>query len=454
MMTTAKSEGRASWRTSRAILAAGLTAMGASLMLALGGCAVDAAGNDETGLERDPSAGEETGGDTREAVDRGADGKADGQCGPFPSYYYRYLDDTSCAKRIPTNQDRDLACPTIASGTTVTTADGHEVVYRPAGKVEVDSSALQGVVPDDLKVTLILVRRVDGVPHYRYLSNGHHDDIVQPWSSTKFMAIANGAAHLRTVSNYEVGLSGSVDGWPMGDLVTMVHAYDEKYFTSNGISRYFHDVGGRANAQKLISGWLDRPAAETFGGNYGAPSAALGFTFKDGVSSVTIDPDTSGGRENQLSTFTLAEFLKRLVMHREDAATRLPGLQWADVQTLFYGAAKSKIYGASRPQGMQADTAIYLQQAFDVSAMEARSKGQWRIFSKLGHGPSRGGEFVHAGYACLPKLDSDGKPVAEQGKEFVIASYLNAGGKLPEADARLAAAYRAIVERVLDGRLK
>ena len=33
----------------------------------------------------------------------------------------------------------------------------------------------------------------------------------------------------------------------------------------------------------------------------------------------------------------MAEFLKRLVMHREDAATRLPHLEWADVRTLLYG---------------------------------------------------------------------------------------------------------------------
>jgi len=423
-----------------------LTVVGTALVLVFGGCA--AGGDFEAGQ------GEDTGGESRDVVDRSTEGKADGQCGPFPSYYYRYLDDTSCTKKLPTNRDRELSCPNVASGATARTAEGQDVTYRPAEEVEVDPSALKGIVPDDLKVTLILVRRVDGVPHYRYLSNGRHDDIVQPWSSTKFMAITNGAARLRAASDYEVGLTGTVDGWPMGDLVTMVHAYDEKHFTSNGIARYFHDVGGRGNAQQLITSWLGRPAAETFGGNYGAPSASLGFTFKNGTASVEIEPDTSTGPNNQLSTFTLAEFLKRLVMHREDAATRLPGLQWGDVRTLLYGADQSRIYGVSRPQGMEADTAVYLQQAFDVPAMEERSRGQWRIFSKLGHGPSRGGEFVHAGYACLPKLDIFGRPVPDQGKELVIATYLNAGGQLPEGDARLAAAYRAIVERVLDGRLR
>jgi len=424
-----------------------LLSLGTCLLVVLGGCTA------EVGDELEGS--DDSGGDPREHVDRSPEGKADGSCGPFPTYYYQFLDDTKCAKALPSNRDRDLACPTQSSGATIRTAQGYDVTYRPAGaQVEVDSSALVGLVPDDLRVTLVLVRRIDGVPHYRYLSNGRHDDVVQPWSSTKFMAAANAGARLRAASDYRVGLTGSVDGWPLGDLVTMVHAYDEKHFTSNGLSRYFHDVGGRVRAQGLITNWLGRPTRETFGGNYGAPAAGLGFQFKDGDATVKLARDTATPPENQLSTFTLAEFLKRLVMHREDAATRLPGIQWADVRTLLYGAQQSRIYGAQDPQGMEADTAIYLQQAFDVPSMEARSLGKWRVFSKLGHGQSRGGEFVHVGYSCLPKLDDGGQPVMEAGKEFFLATHLSAGGRLAEGDARLASIYKTIVGRVLDGQLK
>ncbi len=422
--------------------------LGACLLLALGGCAFDA------DAEIDSDALEESG-DAREHVDRSSLDKADGQCGPFPSYYYRFLDDTGCIKALPSDRNRDLRCPIESEGDTIRTLDGQDVIYFLAdAPVQVDSSALRGIVPDDLRVTLVLVRRVDGVPHYRYLSNGRHDDVVQPWSSTKFMAAANAGARLRVESGYRVGLTGRVDGWPLGDLVTMVHAYDERHFTSNGLSRYFHDVGGRREAQWLVTNWLGRPLGETFGGNYGAPAASLGFRFQDGAASVQLTRDTASPPANQLSTFTLAEFLKRLVMHREDGATRLPGIQWADVRTLLYGAEDSRLYGAGDPQGMEADTAVYIQQAFDVPAMEERSLGKWRVFSKLGHGPSRGGEFVHVGYACLPKLDDSGEPVPEAGKEFFLATHLNAGGRLAEGDARLAEIYRNIVARVLDGRLK
>jgi hypothetical protein len=396
------------------------------LLFGLGCCACPPDGDvGRAGDEAEPS---------REPADRDPLGKADGQCGPFPPGYYRYLDDTKCAKRLPSNRDRELVCPNVATSATVVTSSGSTVTYRPAAEpgdeLEVDTTALRGLVPDDLKVTIILVRRVGGVPHYRYLSNGHHDDAVQPWSSTKFLAIANGAARLREASGQELGLTGSVDGWPLGDLVTMVHGYDERYFSSNGLARYFHDVGGRAAAQQLVSDWLGRPPGETFGGNYGAPSAPLGFTFVDGDASVEIEPDLSAGPANQLSTFTLAESLKRLVMHREDEATRLAGLEWADVRTLLYGADASRLYGAASPQGMEADTAIYLQQSFDVGAMDARSGGKWRIFSKLGHGTSRGGEFVHVGYACLPELNAAGTPVLDHGKELIIATFLNAHARL------------------------
>lgn len=419
--------------------------------LLLVGCA-NAPAEDET-VAPEPAA--DGFGETRErSVRTGAAGKADGLCGPFPNWYVEYLDDTKCTKVLPTNRDRELVCPTAAKSAVAETFDGGFVEYFPAGsEVVVDEQALQGVVPEWVRATVILVRRVDGVPHYRYL--GHKsDEIVQPWSSTKFMAAANAAASLRVASNYTVGLTASADGHPLGDLVTMIHAYDEVRFTSNGLARYFHDVGGRDRAQGLITNWLKRPLSETFGGNYGMPSAGLGFDFLDDAGSVSMSKDATPPPPNQLSTFTLAEFLKRLVMHREDEATRLPGIQWADVQTLLYGAADSKYYGRADPQGMEADTAVYIQQALSVESVESRSLGQWRVFSKLGAGPSRGGELVNVAYACLPSLDAAGAPVPDVGKEFFIAVHASANGSLRNGDQALASVYQELVAGIMDGRIK
>lgn len=390
-------------------------------------------------------------------ADADGDGKADGVAPGCAAArggdHYEFLDDVCHAKKLPSRLDRDHTCPVTATTASPTLADGRVVQYRRSGEaIQVDDDALTGIVPSGLDVTVILVRRVDGVPHYRYLSNGSHADTFQPWSSTKFMAIANAAAELRSRSDYRVGLTASVGGIPLGDLATIVHNYDERRFSSNGLARYFHNVGGRANAQALISGWLGRPPVETFGGNYGVREPSLGYTFvaPDGAT-LAVSPDTSSGSANHLSTFTLAEFLKRLVLHREDAATRLPGIQWADLKTLFYGAERSTTYPGGWG-GMSADTSIFTQAALPIDTLEQRSHGTWRIFGKLGFGD---GQFVHVSYACLPVLDAQGAPVPDAGKEVIIATRLAAGGESwAERDALLARHYRAILSRVYDGRVK
>ncbi|MCA9623532.1 MAG: hypothetical protein KC731_31135, partial [Myxococcales bacterium] len=246
-------------------------------------------------------------------------------------------------------------------------------------------------------------------------------------------------------------LTASTGSYPLGDLVTSIHNYDYDPFSSNALGRYFHDIGGRARANGLIhEDWLGRPDTETFGGNYGAPSPPLGYTFDDGGASVSITPDNTSGLANHLSSFTEAEALKRLVLHREEESQRLPGIQWADLRTLFYGAEGSTKYGDFG--GMSADTAIYLQTGHDIDYLEQRSHGRWRIFSKLGLGS--GGQFLDVGYGCFPVLDPDDQPVPGWGRELVIAAHLPSGGSSwVERDRLLAETYRAIVSRVIDGRL-
>lgn len=368
-------------------------------------------------------------------------------------YYFQFLDNLCDEKVLPSDTDRDRACPVVDSSTTVTLAGGQTVQYAPSNQpVQVDGQALVGIVPAGMQVTVILIKRVGGVPHYRYLSNGTHDEAYQPWSTTKFLAAANAAASLRVASGYQVGLTASVDGIPLGDLVTSIHNYDSDPYSSNSLGRYFHNVGGRDRANELIHAlWLQRPAGETFGGNYGEMHPALGYTFVEpGGDSVTISPDTSPGPANHLSSFTTAEALKRLVLHREEAAQRLPGIQWSDIRVLLYGAEGSTKYGPWG--GMSADTAIYVQAGHDMSYVEQRSHGRWRSFSKLGLGSS--GQFAHVAYACFPVLDPDDDPVADWGREFVISAHLPTGGATwRERDRLMAKTYRAIITRIVDGRL-
>ena len=368
------------------------------------------------------------------------------------SDHSQFLDDACNDKRLPKDRSRDFACPVLALAGEAARPDGTAVRYLTSSDPVVFDDDLTGLAPASVSVTLILIKRVNGVPRYRYVSNGTEEQRFQPWSSSKFMAAANAAATLRTKSSGKVGLTARTGSVPLGDLVTTAVSYDESHgYTSNGIGRYFHDIGGRARAGDLVHGaWLKRPAEETFGGNYGAPSPALAYTFADGAATVSVTPDATMGPANLLSTHTIAEFLKRLALHREDAAQRLPGIQTADIETLFYGASSSPWFPGVMG-GMSDDTAIYVQAGHDISYLDARSQGRWRIFSKLGFGD---GDFVHAAYACLPVLNDAGAPVPDVGKELVIVTRVQTGtATARERDRMLARTYRTILPAVVDGRI-
>lgn len=368
------------------------------------------------------------------------------------SWYFQFLDNLCGDKVLPTSQDRDRSCPVGDTSPVMTLATGEQVVYQPASDaIQWDTTSLQGLAPGDMHLVVILVKRVDGVPHYRYLSTGSHYEPFQPWSTSKFLAVANAAVELRLSSEYQVGLSASVDGHPLGDLVTSLVAYDNNPFSSNSLGAYFHDIGGRANANAMINWWwLKRPDAESFGGNYGDLPPALGSTFVEHEgATVTIEPKIAGGHSNRLSAYTLAESLKRLALHREEPSQQLPGIQWEDVKVLLYGAEGSH---KGRWGGMSSDTAAYLHAAHDMAYIEKRSQGQWTVFSKLGLGTSA--EFAHVGYGCWPVLDSAGVVVDGQGREFVIAAHMPEGpGAWVERDRELARVYRRIALRIVDGRI-
>lgn len=440
---------------------------------ATGGVSTGGTGATDAAAGSGGSAGTSTGGAAGTPADASTDASTDAnpdawQPDPIPTLdpnppaactaaqsgsYFQFLDDVCLAKQQPTVVDRDFACPVSDLSPKMQLVGGGEVTYAPDGAtLTVDDAALTGVVPSTLDVAVILVKRVAGVPHFRYLSNGTHAKVLQPWSTSKFLAAANAASNLRLQSSYKVGLTASTGTTRLGDLVTSLHNYDGSPYTSNGLGRYFHNIGGRKRANDLIHAlWLERPASETFGGNYGEAAPALGYVFKEASGdSVTLQPDTTTGPANALSMLTLAEALKRLVLHREVAATRLPGIQWADLRVLFYGAEASAKYGDWG--GMSADTAVYLQSAHDIDYIEKRSQGRWRILSKLGLGSS--GQFLNVGYACFPVLDPVGNPATGLGRELVIAAHLPSGGATwRERDRLLATYYRAIVTRVVDGRL-
>lgn len=362
---------------------------------------------------------------------------------------FQFVDDVCRIKRWPLDDERDFSCPTMATSADMTLEDGRVVHYRPATAGVAFDDALREVIPDSIKVSVILVRRVNGVPHYRYVSNGTEGDVFQTWSSSKFMAIANAASTLRARSLGAIGLDATVDQVPLGDLVTIVHNYDERHYTSNSLAKWFHDVGGRPRINELLHGWLGRPAGESLGGNYGPGYVGLALNFRDASGhTVTVPRDPGYSFDNRVSSQTMAEFLKRLVMHREDASTRLPNLEWADARTLFYGAESTKWF-EGRPGGMSADRSVYMQ-LYDFDNIVKRSQGRFRILSKSGMGWA---QYVHAGYACFPSLGSDGQPIANDGREIIISARVDTPAGYVENDRIMARTYKTIMRMVMDGKI-
>ena len=202
-------------------------------------------------------------------------------------------------------------------------------------------------------------------------------------------------------------------------------------YTSNSLARYFHDLGGRRQADWLVQQWLGVGTNESFGGNYGEPtppdlsftltgrpkikkaSAAMPQAMAAALRSqdkCAIAPDHSGVViPNSLSALTMVEMLKRIVHHRElPSNLRLPGVKWLDIQQELYGAGGGvgSLFPTVSWGGMSADTAIFMQAAAQANLAERWHEGDmWRIFSKLGAGYSESrqvGEIVHNAYGCFP----------------------------------------------------
>ncbi len=386
-----------------------------------------------------------------------------GACKASPGHY-PYLDGECNGGRVKTYpgkvgsnaQFRGWTCPNRGS-----IPAGYLPALTSLGAVRnhVDTQALAALgLPSGLSAAVINVRRdAAGRPYYRYFGTTNHLEARESWSASKFMAVAAAGARIREESSNMLGLSSRTgSGEALGDLVTWVHNYSQGgSYASNALARYFLDVAGRDFARGLVRTWIGATEG-SLGANYGPfyPDG-ISYSFVEGDSSRTVRHDGEAGGDKNLSVLSAAEFLKRLVMHREDGATRLPGFRgesdaaavWKDLQVLFYGKA-GWYWG-----GMQDDTAIYIESALDMPAIEARAPGQWRIFSKLGYGISdsrQRHEFVYVGYACLPDLD---QPAV--GKEFVVAFHYSKPIATDGTwmDASLAGATETIVQKIMSGQL-
>lgn len=368
---------------------------------------------------------------------------------PFPEILYPGLDTHPPAPEDETS--RTITCDIHSSDSNSFYWNGSKISYSGYDDVDFSKSnweqevsnkfqdGLQSVVPPGVNVNIVAIdiRRVQGKPKFLYLSNGTQDVPFQTWSSSKFIATMNAIRKIRELSREKYGPTQSFganayvkynETWGkwihLGDLITFQHSYqmdsDENGGVSNGISSWFLSMGTRARATDLLHTWLHRSQEESFTQGYGAGSngpAEPVIYAEDGKRYVNVPLAEEETHHKKMSTLTLAETLKRLVTHHDLAnkkyqAVRFPEITDVDVETLLYGSPQTN-FG-----GMQKGIGVYLHNALGGKEnLDAKTHGKWRIFSKIGYGFDRGGEFVFTGSACLPDFDG--------GHQFVISAFVN-----------------------------
>lgn len=371
------------------------------------------------------------------------------------------LDDRDCVKRFPPLFDRGFTCPAVWPERTLRGFDAPPVRAEDAPIAHELSAIVPSVAPHHAKVAVVVVRRdASGRSRVRYLGNGAERVAHQPWSSSKVLAAAHAAARMRSQRD-NIGLDATDvrSTWQLSDLLTIVAAYDSNAsrpgVSSNALGAYMHRIGGHAAANEYLHRVIGASANETFGGDYGAPvPAQLGDLFApyDGIGppvSIAEDAPPSPAIPNSMSCLTMAEWMRRIVQ----ASPGMPGrpcadhnhssdhdnqdVHGADATAMLYGAERSELFPGLQWGGLSMGTDVYLQRAVDnLTRLDARAHGRWRVFSKLGAGlhtdspVERGFQITLNAAACFPVLDptrsrgASPQPVPGRGLEFALSAFV------------------------------
>ncbi|MFC3094052.1 hypothetical protein DRW07_11265 [Alteromonas sediminis] len=317
------------------------------------------------------------------------------------------------------------------------------------GRVSADWSFFQG---DDSegRITVIDFRHQDKGVSYRYLSNGTQHKVYEPWSSSKVLAFTGAISQARKAGVSDVGYVGE---FALADLITSVNSYEafgKADGNSNAIASYFVNLAGRDYLTALFHDeWLKLSNEKIFfRGAYGTDVFdPLSSEWRDeeseevavfsGFTRNSEDPgyrsyrcDDCGLTGNKpMTTLAQAEWLKRLAAHERDPLTQHPELKVEDIQLLFYGVGHTQ--EGAEAGGMLAGISHALSLAIarhissdaDLTSKDAKrvldtaTNGEWRIFQKIGWGPSETrntGENVMLAHVCLPEYQG--------GREFTVAA--------------------------------
>jgi hypothetical protein len=370
---------------------------------------------------------------------------------------------------LPLDQSgKAISCPvaTQSSETHTTSKQANYNQYDWENRVAHDWSFFNSTAQQG-RILLIDIKQQDEQAAYRYLANNAtHEQVYEPWSSSKIFAFTGAIAQLRYQYGDTIGsqlnlAQGIIGEHHIADMITSINSYDpfsKADGNSNALATFFANLATRDYLSDLFyDEWLKLSAPNIyFRGAYG-PSAfePSNYTWNSPNLDISLpfemnniasddpgylpyrceDCDLTGNKP--MTTLAQAEWLKRLAMHNDDPDTAHPYLKFADIETLFYGIGHSQ--QPEKFAGMTLGISTMLQQAIAKhlsnnnqtmtpqiakSTLDKATKGQWRVFQKIGWGPSETrstSENVVLAYVCLPHYQG--------GKAFVVAAQV----AVPEA---------------------
>jgi len=386
---------------------------------------------------------------------------------------------------LPAKLDElSIDCPLAGADDSAAYRNAAEVSYDRPGweqRITADWDFFAAPASDGWLTVVDFRREPDGLA-YRYLANdATHDRLYEPWSSSKIMAFTAAVAALRP---HGIGADSSVGGFVLADLITGINSYEEfgtASGESNAIATFFLNLAGRDFATDLFhDGWLllGNPDVR-FRGAYGPTAFDPGtneFVSRDGATRHTPtvyanaadDPGYLAYRCETCSTdgnkamtaLAQAEWLKRLASHTREPLTRHPGLELIDIETVFFGRHHSD----PRPVGgmlqgistfLPAALAATLAPGSDHDAkavLDERTDGRWRVYQKVGWGPSetRGmSELVILAHVCLPGIGNGGREFTLFGRAAVPGADPNEHG-VGDAGLKLERVLRDSLPQLLD----
>ncbi|NRA66950.1 MAG: hypothetical protein HRU19_20850 [Pseudobacteriovorax sp.] len=281
-----------------------------------------------------------------------------------------------------------------------------------------------GATPDNLRLAIIDIRKVDNVLHYHYFSNETALNPLENWGATIPLDMLAAAVTIRSKSKGKFGLTGNISRTEsIGQFLTRLSQTSE-----SGSANWLKSLTGGRQLESFFQEWLTKnDPSQSFGSTFGKRMKNHGRTlsFQDEVllfkDAGTFRRKT---RSNTIKPIIMAEFWKRLAVNSQDTNTWAQGVTASDTAILLYGNQSPQL---DQLGGLMLHTknmeGPILSHTIPRAALSKLSD-DWRLFGKTGTGYSkeRGrDEAAVGGFLCIPK---NSQPGMEEGRLF--AFFINA----------------------------